>query len=280
MFGNYTWGDFGLFVACLLVVYYIGVALIFYRQHILALVMGQKLAPAGPGPSPHRSRAAAADDDLVTTTSAYNSAAKAPAAEPPTDTTEPGAGAADNLTGGQEQLVAGSLPDSVAATGDNVAPAETATAESAGGAATGDAAQEEEEEMTELLPDEVPEETRMKLAAISSSEKTTKGINFSENAPTFVDDQDDIPYVAAPTQSDLLEEYDVPITSSLNIKSEQAAIFSADDLNSFLTELQDGPVEAMAEKFAGTTLGIAEEFSQRKVAVEDQIAGMFAGAGF
>lgn len=279
MFGNYTWGDFGLFVACLLVVYYVGVALIFYRQYILALVMGRKLVPAGPEPGPRQSRAAAADDNLVTTTSAYKSAAKAPAAEPPVDVTAPGAGAADNLTGGQEQLVAGSLPDSMAATGDNVAPTETATAESAGGAATGDAAQEDEEENTELLPDEVPEETKIRLAALAANEKTTSETNFSEIVTTFVDDQDDIPYVAAPTQSDLLEDYDVPITSSLNIRSEQAAIFSADDLNSFLTELQDGPAEAMAEKFAGTTLGIAEEFSQHKGAVEDQIAGMFAGTG-
>lgn len=283
MLSQYSWGQFFVFVLGLLVVYYVVVGFLYYRQHIVALLTGKKLAPAGVGPSaaPRRSRAAAAEDDLVSTSSEY--AAPVVVAETPVASTESGAGAADNLTGGQEQIVAGSLPDSVAATGENVGATELATSENSGGSATGEAAQEDEEEVVELLPDEVSEEDKMKLLAVSVSEKTIRDENLSEKSSIFVDNDDDIAYdaVASPLGNEL-EPYEVPVTSSLNIITEQPSIYNADDVNAYLTELQDAQdaldamAPAMSEKFAGTSLGMVEAFSNNKAAAEAEISKLFS----
>lgn len=276
MFSKYTWGDFGIFILCLIPVYYVVVVLIYYRPQALALLSGKKLAPAGPGavPSPRRARPVSADDDLISTSSAFPST---PAAEPDTTSTETGAGAAQNLTGGQEQLVAGSLPDSVAATGDNIAPTEVAASEATAGTMTTASTAVEEAEDEPIPLDVVSDETKRMLLSVSDIEKGTKEGNISETLPTFVDDENDIAYEAtAQPSSNELEEFSVPLTSTLNIVSEQSAVFNADDVSSFLTELQDGPAETIPAKFANTTLGLVEDFSQKQQEAAAALDDMFA----
>jgi hypothetical protein len=272
MFSKYSWGDFGLFVLVLVALYYIFVVALFFRPQVAALMAGKKLVPAGAGatPAPRKSRAAAAEDDLVSTSSAYPSA-------PDEASTETSAGAAENLTSGQEELVKGSLPDSVAATGDNGAPDETAASESTTGSMTTETHQYEEEQYPEIALDEVSEETKKLLRAVSSIEKGTKDGNISESTPTFVDTETDIAYeAAAQPYGNELEDFSVPVTSSLNIVSEQSAVFNADEMSAFLTELQDGPPDTIPSKFADTTLGIVEEFGQRQAAAAAALDDMFA----
>ena len=284
MLSQYSWGQFFVFVLGLLVVYYLVVIIRYYRIKISALLSGRKLVgpqqlDAGSTNSKaRRSRAEAVEDDLVSATSAYTAPAAAP--EPPVASTEPGAGAADNLTGGQAQIVAGTVPDSVAATGENVGATELATSENAGGSATAEAAQEDEVEEIELLPDEVSDEDKMRLMEVVSSEKTINDENNSEKLTIFVDNDDDIAYDAvASAKGNELEPYEVPVASSLNIITEQPSIYAADDINAYLTELQDAQDESaleMSAKFAGTTLGIAEAYSNNKAAAEAEISKLFS----
>lgn len=279
MLSQYTWGDFCLFIVGLLVIYYIVVAVVFYRPHLKALMSGKKLAPAEAGVNPRKLRPAASDD-LIETASAYTGAGAA--SDEVVASTETGAGAADNLTGGQEQLVAGKLPDSIAATGDNVAPGEATTAEAAGGTATNEAAHYEEEENEELLPDVVSEEMKKQVLEVTASEKATNEGNFSESLPTFVNDENDIAYEeTTSSQTSGLEDYDVVVASTLNVVTEQAAVYNADDVSSYLTELQDGQdvvEESVSKKFAGTSLGLTEQFIQNTAAAESKIADLFAFA--
>lgn len=283
MLSQYSWGQFFVFILGLLVVYYLVVFIRYYRVKLTALLTGRKLVGAQqPGADStnskaRRSRAEAVEDDLVSATSAYT--APITPQEAPVASTEPGAGAADNLTGGQEQIVAGTLPDSVAATGENVGATESATSENAGGNATAEAAQEDEEEVIELLPDEVSDEDKMRLMEVVSSEKTINDENISEKLTIFVDDENDIAYDAvASTSGNELEPYEVPVASSLNIITEQPSIYAADDINAYLTELQDAQDESaleMSAKFAGTTLGMAEAYSNNKAAAEAEISKLF-----
>jgi hypothetical protein len=267
IFAKYTWGDFTLFIVCALILHYGVVGFIFYQQPFLDFINRKKSPVVGKvAPTPALT---GDDDDLVGTSSAFASTAAVPS-EKVTDQsiTEPGAGASTNLTDGQEALVEGKLPSSA---GANI-PVDSdmkAEVESQGF--------EDEEESEEVELDEVSDETKMKLRAVLASENNNKNEGISENRPTFVDNDNDIDYDAVtPRQDTLLEEYGVPIASTLNIIAPQAAVFNSDDVTAFLTELQDGPVENIPSRFSETTLGFAEQYSANKGAAETEIEKLFS----
>lgn len=114
MLSQYTWGDFFLFVLVVLVLYYVGVAFLYYRDDISNVLKGKRgsggLAVAGAGTSP------AGPPSLVRSKSAFVAAPtateSAPTAESPVQT--PADGAAENLPEASAAVVGGELPNSTA----------------------------------------------------------------------------------------------------------------------------------------------------------------------
>jgi hypothetical protein len=268
IFAKYTWGDFSLFIVCCLVLHYAVVGIVFYRQPFLDFINRKKSPSAGKvTPTP---AFAGGDDDLVGPPTSYASGAGLPSEKLEVQSVvEPAAGASTNLTDGQEALVEGKLPSSA---GANIPVDSDIKTEPE------IQSFEDEEESEEIELDEVSDETKMKIRAVLDSENNNKDEGISENRPTFVENDNDIDYDAvAQRQDTLLEEYGVPIASSLNIIAPQASIFNADDVNSFLTELQDGPVENIPAQFSDTTLGLAESFALNKDSVSEEIDNLFAG---
>ena len=125
MFSKYSWGQFGFFVFCLLVIYYVGVAALFYRAELLALIQGKKLAPGRPTPA--KPTAAPGLGGMGASKSEVAGVTAAPVEASEADNS-PEAGAADNLPEVVPVAVTGTLPDSSRAHGneeDAVEDAET-----------------------------------------------------------------------------------------------------------------------------------------------------------
>lgn len=136
MLSQYTWGQFFLFVGVVLVLYYLVVGFLYYRDDLTAVLKGKKpTAPqlAGAGGS----TSAAGPPALVRVKSAFvaSPTATATATESATGaaTEAPEAGAAENLPEASAALVGGELPNSTAtATGrddstDNEGPMDAAS---------------------------------------------------------------------------------------------------------------------------------------------------------
>ena len=174
MLSQYTWGDFALFILVVVVLYYLGVGFLYYRQELSAFLTrkgrgGAQLAAVGAGP------AAANPPSLVRTTSAFAPATPtATEAKAPVEVPEVEAGAAQNLPDGQAVAeVTGSLPDSTAAaTGQDDGQASAVPMDSAGGAATEtDTAAEYDEQRTEEL-DEVDTDLAARARALAQEMPT------------------------------------------------------------------------------------------------------------
>lgn len=119
MLSQYSWGQFFVFVLVLLVLYYLVVGFLYYRDDFSDLLKGKKvsggpqLAGAAPGTT------AAAPPSLVRPKSAFVATptateSAAGTAEADATTEAPEAGAAENLPEGAAAVVGGELPDSTA----------------------------------------------------------------------------------------------------------------------------------------------------------------------
>ena len=155
MLEQYTWGDFTLFVFVLVVLYYLVVGFLYYRQELTALLNrkgggGARLAGTGPGGA-----SSTGPPSLVRTASAFV-AATPEATESREEPKAADAGASQNLPQAREVAeVTGSLPDSsAAAKGSDDGDQAAAPMDSASAVSKSDAAADYDEHRTEEL-DEV-----------------------------------------------------------------------------------------------------------------------------
>lgn len=278
MFSQYTWGQFFLFVLALLVIYYLVVGFLYYRNELAAMLKGQKsarspaLAAAGTPPA------------LVRTTSAFAAAPASEAAAPVVDA----AGAAENLPEPTAALVTGTLPDSAAAKGSDTGTAEEAAPMDAEVAS----AAEQEQQLDESRPDEQLDEADKALAemirqagvaapvaeAASVSVKQQAGSAVAEadedpSQPIFIENNNniggdietetanfsveaDIVYQpAVADDSDLFAAFDERLASPLDILPVvQEPLFEADSLAAFLAQVQLGNKPVVPAELRGTSL--------------------------
>lgn len=146
MLSQYTWGQFILFVLVLVVLYYLGVGWLYYRDELRAL-----LTPGKKGAASQLAGAAISSaPPLVRPTSAFGKPTPNPTDSEQEEGEEPAPeGAAQNLPTTTEAVVTGELPDSTAAaTGLDDSAAESGPMDSAAALAA-DSEEQLDEDRTE-----------------------------------------------------------------------------------------------------------------------------------
>lgn len=275
MLNQYTWGDFALFALCLVVLYYVVVGFMFYRNEIGSIFTrkgggGAQLTGVGPGAGP--GAAAAGPPSLVRTTSAF--AAATPTATESKAPLEIDAGAAQNLPDGQAVAeVIGSLPASTAAaTGQDDGQSAAVPMDSAGGAETeADTAAEYDEQRTEEL-DEVDTElaARARQLAVempteeSEDETEQSGIieknnnesGIIETNSAFAHVEAEPAYIESPVNdTDLLFTFQEPIASPVDVVSVPTEqLFAATSVVEFIAQAQAGNRPAIPAAIKETSL--------------------------
>ncbi|MBF9223308.1 hypothetical protein [Hymenobacter ruricola] len=270
MLSAYSWGQFGLFVLVVVVLYYLVVGLLYYRVELTALLTpGKKLAGAqlaGVGGS------TVTPPSLVRPTSAFVKATPAAteAREEADDAERPEAGADQNLPAAAEPLVSGALPDSTGtATGHDESTSDTAPMEAT--AAAGDEAQAQDENRTEEA-DQADEH----LAALvrreahnlpqesETADKATGGVLEPETVQ--------LPLVADGYEP--LASFEEPVASRLDIAPVGLPkLVSAASVAEYLTLLQAGQQPAPPVELAGTTL--AEQMAQQMALNHAELDDLF-----
>ena len=292
MLNQYSWGDFALFVLVAVVLYYLVVGFLYYRQELGAFFTrkgggGAQLAGATAGPG-----AASGPPSLVRTTSAFVAATPtATESKEEVETAEPEDGAAQNLPDGQAVAeVIGSLPDSTAAaTGQDDGQSAAVPMDSAGGAETeADTAAEYDEQRTEEL-DEVDTElaARARQLAVemptenSEDETEQSGIieknnnesGFIETNSTFTHVEAEPAYEESPVNdTDLLFTFQEPIASPVDVVSVPTEqLFAATSVVEFIAQAQAGnrPVIPAAIKETSLANLVADKTAESTAELND-----------
>ena len=270
MLSAYSWGQFGLFVLVVVVLYYLGVGLLYYQVELTALLTpGKKMADAqlaGAGGS------AVAPPSLVRPTSAFvkTTPAATEAREEADNAERPEAGADQNLPAAAEPLVSGALPDSTGmATGHDESTSDTAPMEAT--AAAGDEAQAQDENRTEEA-DQADEH----LAALVRRE--AHNLPAEPVAATTVaggalePETVQLPLVADGYEP--LATFEEPVASRLDIAPVGLPkLVSAASVAEYLTLLQAGQQPAPLVELAGTSL--AEQMAQQMALNHAELDDLF-----
>ena len=270
MLSAYSWGQFGLFVLVVVVLYYLVVGLLYYRMELTTLLtpgkktVGAQLAGAG--------GSAVAPPSLVRPTSAFVKATPAAteAREEVDDAERPEAGADQNLPAAAEPLVSGALPDSTGtATGHDESTSDTAPMEAM--AAAGDEAQTLDENRTEAA-DQADE----RLAALVRRE--AHNLPAEPVAATAVaggalePETVRLPLVADGYEP--LATFEEPVASRLDIAPVGLPkLVSAASVAEYLTLLQAGQQPAPPVELAGTSL--AEQMAQQMALNHAELDDLF-----
>lgn len=270
MLSAYSWGQFGLFVLVVVVLYYLVVGLLYYRVELMALLTpGKKMAGAqlaGVGGS------AVAPPSLVRPTSAFVKATPAAteAREDADDAEGPEAGADQNLPAAAEPLVGGALPDSTGtATGHDESTSDTAPMEAT--AAAGDEAQAQDENRIEEA-DQADEH----LAALVRREAHNLPPD-SAAAAAPADGALEPETVQLPLVADGYEPlatFEEPVASRLDIAPvDPPRLVAAASVAEYLTLLQAGQQPVPPVELAGTTL--AEQMAQQMALNHAELDDLF-----
>ncbi|MBF9144466.1 hypothetical protein [Hymenobacter properus] len=270
MLSAYSWGQFGLFVLVVVVLYYLVVGLLYYRVELTALLTpGKKMAGAqlaGVGGS------AAAPPLLVRPTSAFVKATPGvtEVREDADDAERTEAGADQNLPAAAEPLVSGVLPDSTGtATGHDESTSDTAPMEAT--AAAGDEAQVQDENRTEEA-DQADEH----LAALVRRESHNP-LPDSMAADAQVEGALEPETVQLPLVADGYEplaSFEEPVASRLDIAPvDPPRLVAAASVAEYLTLLQAGQQPAPPVELAGTTL--AEQMAQQMALNHAELDDLF-----
>jgi hypothetical protein len=270
MLSAYSWGQFGLFVLVVVVLYYLVVGLLYYRVELTALLTpGKKLAGAqlaGAGGS------AVAPPSLVRPTSAFVKATPAAteAREEADDAERPEAGADQNLPAAAEPLVSGALPDSTGtATGHDESTSDTAPMEAT--AAAGDEAQAQDENRTEEA-DQADEH----LAALVRREahNLPQESETADKAAGGVLEPETVQLPLVADGYEPLASFEEPVASRLDIAPVGLPkLVSAASVAEYLTLLQAGQQPAPPVELAGTTL--AEQMAQQMALNHAELDDLF-----
>jgi hypothetical protein len=270
MLSAYSWGQFGLFVLVVVVLYYLVVGLLYYRVELTALLTpGKKMAGAQLAGA---AGSAVAPPSLVRPTSAFVKATPGATEvrEDADDAERPEAGADQNLPAAAEPLVSGALPDSTGtATGHDESTSDTAPMEAT--AAAGDEAQVLDEIRTEEA-DQADEH----LAALVRREAHNLAPD-SVAADTAVDGVLEPETVQLPLVADGYEplaSFEEPVASRLDIAPvDPPRLVAAASVAEYLTLLQAGQQPAPPVELAGTTL--AEQMAQQMALNHAELDDLF-----
>lgn len=270
MLSAYSWGQFGLFVLVVVVLYYLVVGLLYYRVELTALLTpGKKIAGAqlaGAGGS------AAAPPSLVRPTSAFVKATPTATEvrKEADDAERPEAGADQNLPAAAEPLVSGALPDSTGtATGHDESTGDTAPMEAT--AAAGDEAQMQDENRTEEA-DQADEH----LAALVRRESHSLPPEAAA-ADTAADGVLEPETVQLPLVADGYEPlatFEEPVASRLDIAPvDPPRLVAAASVAEYLALLQAGQQPAPPVELVGTSL--AEQMAQQMALNHAELDDLF-----
>lgn len=280
MLSHYTWGQFLLFVVVLVVLYYLAVGLLYYRDELTALLRG-RAAAGRPRPG-----AAEAPPALVRTASAFTAPSPALAVAKERDSEPQKGGAADNLPEPATPLVAGTLPDSTGAKGtDEAAASEVPMATEAASASeqeqhldeqrVNEQLDEADQALAELIrqaagPDQLPavpaELAPLAIAAASGNSEEDGNevfIDISNNQTAIIettgatiDVEGEPAYeVGLATEADPLDVFDEPLASPLDLLPvELAPLVEADSLAAFLAGVQRDAQLPVPAELLGTSL--------------------------
>lgn len=270
MLSAYSWGQFGLFVLVVVVLYYLVVGLLYYRVELTALLTpGKKMAGAqlaGAGGS------AVAPPSLVRPTSAFVMATPG-ATEARTeadDAERPEAGADQNLPEAAEPLVGGALPDSTGtATGQDESPSETAPMVAT--TAAGDEAQVLDENRTEEA--DHADEHLAALVRREAHNQPTEPV-AADTAVDEVLESETVQQTLLVDGYEPLATFDEPVASRLDIAPvDPPQLVAAASVAEYLTLLQAGQQPAPPAELAGTTL--AEQMAQQMALNHAELDDLF-----
>lgn len=270
MLSAYSWGQFGLFVLVVVVLYYLVVGLLYYRVELTALLTpgnkmaGAQLASAG--------GTAVSPPSLVRPTSAFVKATPAAteAREDANDAERPEAGADQNLPAAAEPLVSGALPDSTGtATGHDESTSDTAPMEAT--AAAGDEAQAQDENRTE----EADQADEHLAALVRREAHNLAPDSVAADAPiegALEPETVQLPLVAEGYEP--LATFEEPVASRLDIAPvDPPRLVAAASVAEYLTLLQAGQQPAPPVELAGTTL--AEQMAQQMALNHAELDDLF-----
>jgi len=271
MLSAYSWGQFGLFVLVVVVLYYLVVGLLYYRVEFMALLTpGKKTAGgqlAGVGGS------AVAPPSLVRPTSAFVKATPAAtkAREDADDAERPEAGADQNLPAAAEPLVSGALPDSTGtATGHDESTSDTAPMEAT--AAAGDEAQAQDENRNE----EADQADEHLAVLVRREAHNLPPDSIASDAPVEgALEPGTVQQSLLPVSYEPLATFDEPVASRLDIAPvDPPRLVAAASVAEYLTLLQAGQQPAPPVELAGTTL--AEQMAQQMALNHAELDDLFS----
>ena len=271
MLSAYSWGQFGLFVLVVVLLYYVVVGLLYYRVELTALLTpGKKMADAqlaGVGGS------AVAPPSLVRPTSAFVKAtpgATEAKNEPGDDAERPEAGVDQNLPVAAKPLVGGALPDStVTATGQDESQGDTAPMDST--AAATDEAQALDENRTEEA-DQADEHLAALVRREAHSLPTEPIVANAAAAEALVPETVRLPSVADSYEP--LAAFEEPVASRLDIVAvTPPKLVAAASVAEYLLILQTGQQPAQPVELAGTTL--AQQMAQQMALNNAELDDLF-----
>lgn len=268
MLSAYSWGQFGLFVLVVVVLYYLVVGLLYYRVEFMArLTPGKKTAGgqlAGVGGS------AVAPPSLVRPTSAFVKATPAAteAREDADDAERPEAGADQNLPAAAEPLVSGALPDSTGtATGHDESTSDTAPMEAT--AAASDEAQAQDENRNE----EADQADEHLAALVRREAHNLPPDSIAADAPVEgALEPETVQQSLLPVSYEPLATFDEPVASRLDIAPvDPPRLVAAASVAEYLTLLQAGQQPAPPVELAGTTLAgqMAQQMALNHAELDD-----------
>jgi hypothetical protein len=264
----YSWGQFGLFILVVVLLYYLVVGLLYYRVELTALlspgkkVRGQ-LASAGGVMAPPA---------LVRPTSAFVKATPAAteSRDEADDAEHPEAGADQNLPTAAEPLVSGALPDSTGtATGHEESTSDAAPMETA--ATAGDEAQALDETRTEEA-----DQADAHLAALvrRESHQLTPEAGHAEAAAAGALEPETVQLPLAAAGYEPLATFDEPVASRLDIAPvDPPKLVAAASVAEYLTLLQAGQQPTPPVELAGTSL--AEQMAQQMALNHAELDDLF-----
>ncbi|TDN39866.1 hypothetical protein E4631_23175 [Hymenobacter sp. UV11] len=300
MLSQYTWGQFFVFTLVVLVLYYLVVGLMYYRDDFSAFLKGKKPAGALAGAGAGVGTSAVAPPSLVRAKSAFVTSPTATESAPAT-VAAPEDGAADNLAEASAAVVGGELPSSTAtATGrddstDDGGPMDAASsvAGATDEAVAMDADREEQDDRPnealaaiirqkahEMQPDQTAsgsDEGQEDNLPNPTAKINTEGVNI-ETKRTLVDVnsvEPEIVYQPAIADSyEPLADFNMPVASTLDVAPVlEEELFEVDSVADYISQVQAGEKPAAPAALAGTSL--AEQLAQFTTSNTDELADLF-----
>jgi len=269
MLSAYSWSQFGLFILALVLLYYLVVGLLYYRQELTDLLSSRQRA--GSHSVAANATGAVAPPALVRPTSAFAPAAASEESAPADaeDAREsPSAGAAENLPTAAEPVVGGELPASSAATGQDQSTDEATILEAT------HAAQPEAQLQDEARTEEADQADERLAALVRQPVPAHSG---EDEAQPDVQALEPEPIPAEPVLAgyEPLASFDEPVASLLDIITAEPAaqLVDAESVSEYIARLQAGHNPPLPAGLQGSCL--AEQMAQHLDHYNSELAALF-----